>query len=79
MDQVTQRYLKQYKAHTSTRSNGDKLIRLDAGVYDIFYGTGWESTSRFRVFKAGGKPRLICISGLHMSSELRDQLLKELV
>ena len=76
-DQVA-RMLRQYQAHTSVRANGDKLIRMDAGVYDLFYAKGWEAHSRFRIFRAGGQPRLICISGMHMTSELRDQLIKEL-
>jgi hypothetical protein len=74
-----QRCINQHKSHTKTRPNGDKLFRIESGLWDIFYGNGWLNTSRFRIFKLkrDKTPQLICLSGLHMSHELREQLLKE--
>ena len=73
------RCIRQYQAHTKKRKNGDLLIRIESGLWDIFYGQGFENTSRFRIFRLRGdkNPKLICVSGLHIPNDLREQLLKE--
>lgn len=72
--------LNKYKAHTRTRTNGDKMVYIEAGVWDIFYGSGWKNHSRFRVFqfRKGTEPRLIQLGGIHMPHDLRTELLKEI-
>ena len=72
-----ERCIRQYKSHTKHRANGDLMVRIDSGLWDIFYGKGFENTSRFRVFKVDKTPRLICVSGLHIPSDVREQPLKE--
>jgi hypothetical protein len=69
-----------HKAHSRTRNNGDKLIYIEAGLWDIFYGSGWGNHSRFRIFqfRKGTEPRLTQLSGIHMPDDLRKQLLREL-
>ena len=73
--------LRQYRNHTKTLSNGDKVIGLPCGVYDLFSGEGWTTPIRFRIVKFRDKNRphqLIQITpGLGLSSEYRNMLLKE--
>lgn len=74
-----ERCIRQYQTHTKTRSNGDKLVRIESGLWDLFSGNGWGNVSRFRIFKLklDKAPQLICVSGLSLSHELREQLLRE--
>lgn len=73
------RCVRQYQSHTKKRANGDLMIRIDSGLWDIFYGQGFGNVSRFRIFKLRGdaKPKCICVSGLHIPNDLREQLIKE--
>lgn len=74
-----ERCVRQFKSHTKKRSDGSLLIRIESGLWDIFYGSGWENNSRFRIFKLRGEkePRFICISGLHIPNDVRTALIKE--
>lgn len=75
------RCLKQYKNHTRVRKNGDHVISLGHGLYDLFSGTGWKNQSRFRVVKLrdSGEKQLIQVSGINLSREYRNELLSESV
>jgi len=77
--EYAERCVRQYKAHTKTLSDGAKLIRIESGLWDYFSGNGWGNHSRFRLFKLreDKTPRLICVSGMHMSPDLRNRLIKE--
>lgn len=72
-------------ARTKVLSNGSKVIPLQDGLFDLFQGEGWKHQSRFRIIKlkgaAKGTParQLIQVSGLTLSQELRNQLLKEVL
>ena len=79
------RNLRQFKAHTKTLENGDKLIKIEGGLYDLFSGIGWKNQSRFRVVRlkhsvSGARQlSLIQIGGISLSREYRDQLLHEVM
>ena len=75
------RCIRQYQSHTRKRDNGDLMIRIESGLWDIFYGIGFGNSSRFRIFKLRGdsQPKLICVAGQHIPNELRQQLIKECV
>lgn len=74
--------LRQHKAHTSTLANGDKLIGMSGGVWDLFSGQGFSTPIRFRIIKFRDKTKpnqLLQISGeTTLSREYRNQLLKDL-
>ena len=78
---TTTHMLKQYSLHTKTLANGDKLIQMLGGVYDIFSGQGWQTPIRFRIVRFKDKtkaPQLIQISGeTSLSREYRLQLVQE--
>jgi hypothetical protein len=73
------RCVRQHKAHTRVRSNGDKEVALGMGLFDLFSGAGWGNWSRFRVVRArsDGKKQLIQVAGIALSREYRTELLKE--
>jgi len=74
--------LRQYQQHTKTLTNGDKVIGMPGGLFDLFVGEGWEQPIRFRIvrFRDKTKPaQLIQINGeVGLSREYRTNLLKEL-
>jgi hypothetical protein len=77
-----ERCVRQYQARTKTLVNGDKLIPIHFGLYDLFSGTGWKDVSRFRVVKFKHKdtpPQLVQVSGIPLSREYREQLLAECI
>lgn len=78
--ELTAVYLRQYQSHTKTRPDGSKLIRLEGQLYDLFQGRGWDMVSRFRVIRVreSGKRSLIQISGVPLSTELRNTIMGEL-
>ena len=71
--------LRQHKSHTKTLGNGDKLVHINHGLYDLFSGDGWKNASRFRIVKIRqtGVTSLVPVSGIHLTREYRDLLLKE--
>jgi hypothetical protein len=73
------RCIRQYQAHTKTRNDGSKLVRIDGGLWDLFQGTGFKNVSRFRIVKVKqtGVRSLIQISGLNLNPALRAALLTE--
>lgn len=77
--EILARSLRQFKNHTKTLKNGDRLIRIEGGLYDLFSGTGWGNQSRFRVVKLKSRElrQLIQVSGIPLSRDYRDQLLLE--
>lgn len=74
--------IRQYQQHTKTLSNGDKVIGIPGGVYDLFVDSGWDNPIRFRIvrFKDRTRPaQLIQINGsVGLSREYRATLVKEL-
>jgi hypothetical protein len=74
-----ERCIRQYKAHTKTRTDGSKLMRIDGGLWDLFQGVGFKNVSRFRIvrIRETGKRSLIQINGLNLSIPLRNTLLEE--
>lgn len=81
MSITTEQMLVQHQKHTKTLSNGDHVIGLPGGVYDLFSGEGWDTPIRFRIVRFKDKTRphqLIQITpGTTLSSEYRNELLKE--
>lgn len=75
------RCVRQFQSHTRTRDNGDKVVALGTGLFDLFSGDGWTNQSRYRVVRArsNGEKQLIQVSGLNLSREYRTELLKEAV
>lgn len=64
------------------RKDGSAVIPVQDGLFDAFFGQGFNTHSRFRVIKfrgaQGPSRQLYQVSGTNMSRDLRDQLLKEL-
>jgi hypothetical protein len=69
-------------ARTKVLPNGDKIIPVQGGVYDLFSGEGWMNHIRFRIVKFRDKkmnPQLLQLSsGMALSHDYRITLLKEL-
>ena len=83
MSITTEQMLRQYHAHSKKiESNGDQVIHVQGGVYDLFSGTGFDNHIRFRIVKFRDKTKsaqlLQLSSGLNLSREYRETLLKEL-
>jgi hypothetical protein len=81
MNISTEACLRQHKAHTYVRTNGDKIFHIQGGVYDLFAGMGWENRSHFRIVKMRDphkQPQMIQIGGVPLSQDYRIELLKEL-
>jgi hypothetical protein len=78
----TEQMLRQRHNHVTNLTNGDKVIHIQGGVYDLFSGIGWDNHIRFRVIKFRDKTKpnqLVQLStGLTLSREYRETLLKEL-
>jgi hypothetical protein len=78
----TEMMLRQYRSHTKSLANGDKIIGMPGGVYDLFCDTGWNDPIRFRIVRFKDKtkqPQLIQINGtVGLSREYRAEILKEL-
>lgn len=74
-----ERCLRQYRAHTRTRTNGDKVVSLGMGLYDLFSGRGWANQSRFRIVvaRSNGAKQFIQVGGVTLSREYRNELLGE--
>lgn len=47
--EAVSRMLRQYRAHTSTTKEGNKVVRLGRDQVDVFTGDGWANRSRYRV------------------------------
>jgi hypothetical protein len=77
--EYAERCIRQYQAHTRTRTNGDKVVSLGMGLFDLFSGIGWKNQSRFRIVTArsNGRKQLIQVGGLALSQEYRNTLLQE--
>lgn len=74
------RCLKQHKAHSKNLTNGDHLIHIQGGLYDLFVGKGFSTQIRFRMvhLKQNNSHQIIQLSGPTLSREYRTQLHKEL-
>jgi hypothetical protein len=77
--EYVERCIRQHKSHTRTRVNGDKVVSLGMGVFDLFSGDGWTNHSRFRIVRLrnNNSKQLIQLSGMTLSREYRDALVKE--
>jgi hypothetical protein len=73
------RCLRQYGSHTTTRTNADKVVQINHGLYDLFSGSGWKNWSRFRVVRmqTTGTKQLIQVGGVPLSRDYRNVLLME--
>lgn len=82
MIRSVEKLLEQYRAHVRNLDNGDRLIDLGRGFYDLFCGEGWASQTRFKIVKIPVigfvSQRLMHVSGNILSVEYRNKLLKEL-
>jgi hypothetical protein len=81
-DQITE-LLRKYKEHVRTFDNGDHLIEIGRGVYDLFCGPGWSEPTRFRLarYPSDSKisPKILQLSGPSLTQGYRIQLLKALL
>jgi len=74
-----ERCIRQYHQHTRTRKNGDLVVSLGHGLYDLFSGDGWKNQSRYRIVKLrdSKEKQLIQVGGINLSREYRNELLLE--
>jgi len=76
-----ERCLNQCKSHTKHLSNGDFVVGLPGGVYDLFFGDGWKDRVRFRIRKVSVIGSTVTkfeqLSGLRLSDNLQQMILKE--
>lgn len=63
------------------RRNGDLIIPIQDGLYDLFRGNGFSHHARFRIIKfrgtQGNTKQIFQVSGSNMNRELCENLLKE--
>lgn len=74
------RCIKQHQAHARNLPNGDRLIAIQGGLYDLFTGKGWKSLIRFRIvhLRQSNSSQLVQVSGPVLSRDYRTYLFKEL-
>lgn len=75
------RCLRQHQTHNRKLDNGDKLITVGGGLYDLFVGRGWSEPIRFRIvhLRQQKTHQLIQVSGPTLSRDYRTYLFKELI
>lgn len=74
-----ERCLKQHKAHTKNLPNGEHLIHIQGGLYDLFIGKGFRECIRIRlVGLADNRQQLIQVNGTTLSRDYRTYIFKEL-
>jgi len=74
------RCLRQHANHAKTLPNGDRLISMPGGLYDLFVGRGWSEPARFRMIhlRHNNSYQITQLSGPTLSREYRTYLHKEL-
>jgi hypothetical protein len=75
-----ERCLRQHTNHSTKLPNGDCLISMPGGLYDLFVGQGWSVPARIRLIhlRSNNSYQITQLSGPTLSREYRTYLHREL-